>query len=265
MSQMGTDYLTTAALIARLIEQYEQLDPPERLMMARREISGRIVFTTSFGIEDQAVTHAIFTRGLDIDVVTLDTGHLFPETVEVWAETERRYGRAIRGLSPDRDGIERLVGRDGVSGFRRSLEAQRACCAVRKVELLARALAAAQAWITGLRAGQSREREPVSVAYAGIDPHYGIIKVNPLLDWTRDRVVAFIRDGGVPYNPLYDRGFLSIGCAPRTRALMAGEPEQPGRWRERRKKPNAGSTPAIPLGVLSSTNSSLDHKNRDHG
>ena len=97
MSQMGTDYLTTAALIARLIEQYEQLDPPERLMMARREISGRIVFTTSFGIEDQAITHAIFTRGLDIDVVTLDTGHLFPETVEVWAETERRYGRPSVG------------------------------------------------------------------------------------------------------------------------------------------------------------------------
>jgi phosphoadenosine phosphosulfate reductase len=228
MSQKETDYLNSAALIARLTEQYEQLDLPERLMMARREISGHIVFTTSFGIEDQAITHAIFTRGLDIDLVTLDTGRLFPETVGVWAETERRYGRAIRGLAPDRDDIEQLVGCDGVSGFRRSLEARLACCAVRKVEPLARALAGASGWITGLRAGQSRER--ASMAYAGIDPHYRIIKVNPLFDWTRDRVVTFVRDGGVPYNPLHDRGFLSIGCAPCTRAIAPGEPERAGRW-----------------------------------
>jgi phosphoadenosine phosphosulfate reductase len=228
MSQKDTDYLNSAALITRLTERYEQLDLPERLIKSRREISGRIVFTTSFGIEDQAITHAIFTGGLDIDVVTLDTGRLFPETVQVWAETERRYGRAIRGLVPDRDGIERLLKRDGVTGFRRSLEARLACCAVRKVEPLARALAGASAWITGLRASQSRER--ASMAYAGIDPHYWIIKLNPLFDWKRGRVVAFVRDGGVPYNPLHDQGFLSIGCAPCTRAVAPGEPERAGRW-----------------------------------
>jgi phosphoadenosine phosphosulfate reductase len=228
MSQAFTDNLNSSALIALLTEECARLDLPERLMTVRREISDRIVFTTSFGIEDQAITHAIFTRGLDIDLVTLDTGRLFPETVGVWAETERRYGRAIRGLAPDRDDIEQLVGRDGVSGFRRSLEARLACCAVRKVEPLARALAGASAWITGLRAGQSRER--ASMAYAGIDPHYRIIKLNPLFDWTRDRVVTFVRDGGVPYNPLHDRGFLSIGCAPCTRAIAPGEPERAGRW-----------------------------------
>jgi phosphoadenosine phosphosulfate reductase len=228
MSQNDTDYLNSAVLIARVTEQHEQLDLPERLIMVRREISGRIVFTTSFGIEDQAIAHAIFTWGLDIDVVTLDTGRLFPETVEVWAETERRYGRAIRGLAPDRDGIERLVERDGAYGFRKSLEARLACCAVRKVASFVRALAGASAWITGLRASQSRER--ASIAYAGIDPHYGIIKLNPLFDWTRDRVLAFVRDGGIPYNPLHDQGFLSIGCAPCTRAVAPGEPERAGRW-----------------------------------
>jgi phosphoadenosine phosphosulfate reductase len=239
MSQKDTDYLNSAALIERLTEQYEQLDLPERLTMARREISGHIVFTTSFGIEDQAITHAIFAQGLDIDVVTLDTGRLFPETVEVWAETERRYGRTIRGFAPDRDAIERLVERDGVSGFRRSLESRLACCAVRKVEPLARALAGASAWITGLRASQSPER--ALMAYAGIDPQYRLIKVSPLFDWTRDRVVAYVRDRGVPYNPRHDLGFLSIGCAPCTRAVVPGEPERSGRWWwERQEKTECG-------------------------
>jgi phosphoadenosine phosphosulfate reductase len=134
----------------------------------RREISGRVVFTTSFGIEDQAIAHAIFTTGLEIDVVTFDTGRLFPETLDVWGETERRYGRKIRALSPDRESIEKLVERDGVNGFRHSLEARLACCALRKVEPLGRALAGASAWISGLRADQSPER--ARTACASFDP-----------------------------------------------------------------------------------------------
>jgi phosphoadenosine phosphosulfate reductase len=228
MPQPGTDNLNSAALIALLTEECGRLDLPERLMTVRREISGRIVFTTSFGMEDQAIAHAIFTDGLEIDVVTLDTGRLFPETLEVWGDTERRYGRQIRGLSPDREGIERLVERDGVNGFRRSLEARLACCALRKVEPLARALAGASAWITGLRADQSPERTQTS--YAKFDPQYRVAKVNPLFDWRRDHVVAFVNNNGIPYNPLHDRGFLSIGCAPCTRAIMPGEPERAGRW-----------------------------------
>ena len=158
---------------------------------------------TSFGIEDQAIAHAIFTAGLEIDVVTFDTGRLFPETVELWDHTERRYGRQIRGLSPDRESIERIVARDGVKGFRLSVEARLACRAVRKVEPLARALAGASAWITGLRADQSPERAPT--AYATVDPQYRLVKINPLFDWTRDRVVAFVLDHRVPYNPLHCR------------------------------------------------------------
>jgi phosphoadenosine phosphosulfate reductase len=220
--------LKSAALVLRLTQEARRLDLPDRLVSARREISGRIVFTTSFGVEDQAIAHVIFTAGLDIDVVSFDTGRLFPETLQVWAETERRYGRKIHGLSPDRDSIERLIERDGVNGFRQSVEARLACCSVRKVAPLDRAVAGASAWITGLRAEQSAERS--LAAYASFHPRHQMIKVNPLLDWTRDRVVAFVRDHGVPYNQLHDRGFLSIGCAPCTRGVAPGEPERAGRW-----------------------------------
>jgi phosphoadenosine phosphosulfate reductase len=228
MMQAVTDDLKSAALIARLTEECGPLDLPERLMTARRAIGGRIVFTTSFGIEDQAIAHASFTAGLELDIVTFDTGRLFPETVELWNDTERRYGRQICGLSPERESIERIVARDGVKRFRRSVEARLACCAVRKVEPLARALAGASAWITGLRADQSPER--AQTPYAKFNPQYRLVKINPLFDWSRDRVAAFVHALGVPYNPLHDRGFLSIGCAPCTRAVPPGEPERSGRW-----------------------------------
>jgi phosphoadenosine phosphosulfate reductase len=228
MSQPMTDNAYSSALIALLTEECGPLDLPERLMTVCRWITGRLVFTTSFGIEDQAIAHGIFTRGLEIDVVTLDTGRLFPETLQLWNDTERCYGRHIRGLSPDRQKIEPLIERDGAYGFRRSVRARIACCALRKVEPLGRSLAGASAWITGLRADQSPERARTS--YAGFDLQYQIIKINPLYDWSRDRVMAFVHRHGVPYNPLHDRGFLSIGCAPCTRAVAAGEPERAGRW-----------------------------------
>jgi phosphoadenosine phosphosulfate reductase len=215
-------------LAARLRQESRSLDLPARLRAARREISGRVVFTTGFGIDDQAITHAICTEALEIEIITFDTGRLFPETLQVWSNTERRYGRRIRGLFPDHEGVERLVERDGVDGFRQSLEARLACCAVRKIEPLARALAGASTWITGLRADQSPER--AQACYASFNPLYRVIKINPLFDWTRDRVAAFVRDHAIPYNPLQDQGFLSIGCAPCTRAVAPGEAERAGRW-----------------------------------
>jgi phosphoadenosine phosphosulfate reductase len=227
MSLPVTDNISRT-LTARLREATGSLDLPGRLIAARREISGRMVFTTSFGIEDQAITHAIFTEALEIDVVTFDTGRLFPETVGLWSNTERPYGCRIRGLFPDRENIEKLVERDGVNGFRQSLDARLACCTVRKIEPLARALAGAVAWITGLRAAQSPER--AQTCFASFNPLYRVIKINPLFDWTRDRLVAFVHHHLVPYNPLHDRGFLSIGCAPCTRAVAPGEPERAGRW-----------------------------------
>jgi phosphoadenosine phosphosulfate reductase len=200
----------------------------ERVADIRAEVAGPIVFTTSFGLEDQAITHAIFSQRLRIEVVTLDTGRLFPETHAVWAKTEQRYGERIRALVPDSRSVEAWVAQHGIDGFRASVEARQGCCAVRKVEPLRRALEGASAWITGLRAEQSADR--AATPYAALDPAHRLLKVNPLLDWTRERVVEFVHQHGVPYNDLHDRGFLSIGCAPCTRAVAPGEPERAGRW-----------------------------------
>ncbi len=203
-------------------------DLMERLATVRNLLRGRIVFTTSFGIEDQAIAHAIFEQALEIEVVTLDTGRLFPQTYELWAQTERRYGRRIPAFYPDRVSIESLVARQGIDGCYTSVSARHACCSIRKVEPLGRAIAGATAWIAGLRADQSDERAGIS--FAAIDPHHRLIKVNPLFDWTRERVLSFIREHRIPYNSLHDRDFASIGCAPCTRAIAFGEPERAGRW-----------------------------------
>ena len=214
--------------LARAAVACLDLDLLQRIAAIRSIAYGRVVFTTSFGIEDQAITHAICSQALAIDVVTLDTGRLFPQTYGLWAQTERRYGRRIQAFYPERGAVEALVGRQGINGFYTSVEARHACCAARKVEPLERALAGATAWITGLRADQSNDRAGIS--FAAVDPQHRLIKVNPLFDWTRKRVLAFIRQHGIPYNPLHDQGFLSIGCAPCTRAVSPGESERAGRW-----------------------------------
>lgn len=235
-------------IAARLAAEFTVLGLPERLALMRDAIPGRIVFTTSFGIEDQAITHAIFTQSLAIDVVTLDTGRLFPETYQLWADTEHRYGRRISGFFPEHQSLEALIARQGINGFCDSVEARHACCAVRKVAPLGRALADASAWVTGIRAEQSTDRS--RMAYATIDPAQRIMKVNPLLDWTRVQVSEFVREHGVPYNPLHDRGFLSIGCAPCTRAVAPGEAERDGRWwweRDEKKECGLHNRPGSPL------------------
>ena len=117
-----------AKIAARLLAGYRPLDLPDRLRAVRDTIPGRIAFTTSFGIEDQAVAHAIFETGLAIDVVTLDTGRLFPETYDVWAQTEQRYRRRIRGFFPNQERVEGFIAREGINAFRSSIEARQACC-----------------------------------------------------------------------------------------------------------------------------------------
>jgi phosphoadenosine phosphosulfate reductase len=201
---------------------------PDRLRLAAQEVAGRVVFTTSFGLEDQAIVHAIAASGVEIEIATLDTGRLFPETYDLWAATEERYGLRIAAFAPRAGALEALVARQGINGFRASVEARKACCSVRKVEPLGRALAGAAGWVTGLRAGQSPHR--AATPYAEHDATYGVLKINPLADWSRAEVEAYIADHRVPYNPLHDRGFPSIGCAPCTRAVRVGEPERAGRW-----------------------------------
>jgi phosphoadenosine phosphosulfate reductase len=204
------------------------LPPPERISYLRQHLDGLIVFTHGFGIEGQLIFHWICERDLAIDVVTLDTGRLFPETYALWAETERRYGRRVRAIYPDRDALEWLVNKQGIDGIYESKAARMACCDVRKNRPLDRALNNAKAWITGLRADQTVLRRDAGLI--GFDASRGLIKFNPLADWTREQVMAAVRADNIPINPLHEKGFASIGCAPCTRAIKPGEPERNGRW-----------------------------------
>ena len=160
----------------------------DRLRSACEQIDGRIVFTTSFGIEDQLIAHHIFTERLPIEVVTLDTGRLFPSTYKVWQETEERYGVRIKAYYPDADAVAAMVADQGINGFYYSKDARIACCNVRKVEPLRRALGGAAGWVTGLRADQSGQRSAVELA--SWDAERSLVKLAPLFDWTRDRVAA---------------------------------------------------------------------------
>lgn len=200
----------------------------QRVRLIRTAITGRIAFSTSLGIEDQVLLHAIAESGADIDVFTLDTGRHFPETLDTIAASEARYGLRIRLVAPDAREVETLVARDGVLGFRASIEARKVCCDVRKVRPLNRALEGANGWITGLRRGQSNGRGDIPLAeYDAINDR---IKLAPLADWSLERIEAYVEDNAVPVNRLHARGFPSIGCQPCTRAVLPGEDIRAGRW-----------------------------------
>jgi phosphoadenosine phosphosulfate reductase len=216
------------ALAAKLADEFAGLDLFGRVLAIRTLVPGRIVFTTSFGLEAQALAHAVFSQGLEIDVATLDTGRLFPETYDVWARMEHRYSVRISVFTPESSSIERLVAKQGVDGFRASVAARQECCSVRKVTPLARILEGSSAWVTGMRADQSADRAELSAA--SFDKHRRLIKANPMFDWTREQAAEFVETHRVPYNALHDRGYLSIGCAPCTRAVGPDEPERSGRW-----------------------------------
>ena len=203
-------------------------DIAERLRAVVDGVGGRIVFTSSFGIEDQLITHHIFSERLPIEVITLDTGRLFPETYAVWQETEELYGKRIRALYPDANSLAALVADQGINGFYHSKDARLSCCEVRKVEPLRRALEGASAWITGLRADQSGPRAATELSQW--DSEHRLIKIAPLFDYNRARVISECVRLGVPVNELHAKCFLSIGCAPCTRAIRPGEPERAGRW-----------------------------------
>jgi sulfate adenylyltransferase large subunit/phosphoadenylyl-sulfate reductase (thioredoxin) len=220
----ASDLLEQASHLSQVLKA---LTVAERLSHFRSEVDGRIVFTTSFGLEDQVILHFLAEHAIDVDVVTLDTGRLFPETYELWAETERRYQRRIRAVYPKHEDLEALVEKFGINGFYESRGARSACCHVRKVEPLNRALAGASAWIVGLRADQSGHRRGTDLVTVA---ERNLLKFSPLFDWTRDGVQSFATAHHVPINPLHAKGFLSIGCAPCTRAIAPGEPERAGRW-----------------------------------
>ena len=203
-------------------------DLEARIGELSRVTVGRAAFSTSLGLEDQALLHAIAQAGAEIDIFTLDTGRHFPETLETIDRSEQRYGLRIHVVTPESGDVENLVARDGLFGFRQSLDARKACCDVRKVRPLRRALDGAGAWITGLRRGQSAGRG--EVPFATWDGDYRLIKVNPLADWSLERLEAYIAANDIPVNPLHARGFPSIGCQPCTRAILPGEDVRAGRW-----------------------------------
>lgn len=198
------------------------------LAWAAERHAGRIAFASSLGLEDQVITHLIATNRLPIPVFTLDTGRLFDETYELIARTESRYGIRINVFAPETAAVEHMVSLHGVNLFRDSVAARKRCCEVRKLAPLRRALEGLDAWVCGLRREQSVTREAVSAVEW--DEANGLLKFNPLHDWTEDQVRDFVRLHDVPYNLLHDSGMPSIGCAPCTRAIEPGDDVRSGRW-----------------------------------
>jgi phosphoadenosine phosphosulfate reductase len=214
--------------IAKLLYLINGLDIPAAIKLLSIEYPGGITFSSSFSFEDQVITHEILSSKLDVSIFTLDTGRLFPETYSVWSSTNERYEANIKAYYPDNIALEEFVQTKGPNSFYESVDNRKACCHIRKVEPLKRALAGNSIWITGLRAEHSPNRQDLEILEW--DPVNKIIKYNPLLHWTTSEVRQFIDTYNVPYNPLHDRGFVSIGCAPCTRAIKAGEDFRAGRW-----------------------------------
>lgn len=185
-------------------------------------------FATSLGAEDMVLTDLIAKHAPGIEIFTLDTGRLHGETYALLQETTDRYDVRIRIVYPDRARLEELVATQGINGFYHGVDERKACCEVRKVEPLRRALAGKRAWITGLRRAQAVTRQDLPTRE--FDAANGLEKFNPLAAWEEHEVWAYLRTYGVPYNALHERGFPSIGCAPCTRAIAQGEDVRAGRW-----------------------------------
>jgi phosphoadenosine phosphosulfate reductase len=214
--------------VPTLLAELGDASAEEVLATAVRRFPGRVAFASSLGLEDQVLTAMIAEAKLDIPIFTLDTGRLFPETYDLIDRTARRYGVTIHTYFPAAAEVEKMVDRDGVNLFRDSIEARHRCCEVRKIMPLRRAQLELDAWICGLRSGQGATRQKVEVAEW--DQLADMVKINPLAAWDEARVWEYIRAHDVPYNPLHDRGFPSIGCAPCTRAVAEGEDWRAGRW-----------------------------------
>lgn len=182
----------------------------------------------SFGVEDMVLTDLIAKHAPGIEVFSLDTGRLPEETYQVMQEARAKYALPLRVHFPRADALEALVRENGPNGFYDSVENRKACCHVRKVEPLRRALQGKQAWITGLRRQQSVTR--TGLAEQEWDDGNCLEKFNPLLEWTTEEIWRYVKDNEVPYNALHDRGYPSIGCAPCTRAITVGEDIRAGRW-----------------------------------
>jgi phosphoadenosine phosphosulfate reductase len=189
---------------------------------------GKVVFTTSFGMEDQVISHLIFENNIPVDVVTLDTGRLFKETYSVFEATVERYQKKIKVYFPDHEAVGKLMTEKGPFSFYYSKENRIECCRIRKVNLLDRVMEGMSCWISGIRASQSENRSLMD--WLENDEARKLFKFYPLFEWSFEEVENFIRYNNIPYNVLHDRGFVSIGCEPCTRAVIEGEDFRSGRW-----------------------------------
>src|SRR5688572_4339106 len=215
-------------LSPELITEIETSSLPGAMKLIAELFPGQAVFSSSLGQEDQVIADTIFKNKLPVKVFTIDTGRLFPETYELLDRTIARYKQPVHVYFPEAADVEEFVLNKGINSFYESVENRKSCCHIRKVKPLNRALKDAKVWITGLRAGQSGNRERMPMIEWMEDRQ--LYKFNPLINWSYDEVLEYLNEFNVPYNRLHDKGFFSIGCAPCTRAIEPGEDPRAGRW-----------------------------------
>lgn len=209
--------------------EFEGRSPEALLRWASGRFPGRLTFATGFGVEGCVLIDVIGRHGLAVDVFTLDTGLLFPETYDLWRRLEARYGITIRGVKPAHD-IEEQAAHHGPELWTRAPDR---CCELRKMVPLREELGRFDAWVTAIRRDQTAERAGAKAVEE--DRKFSLVKINPLLTWTEKDVWRYVVDHGVPYNLLHDQGYPSIGCAPCTSPVKPGEDPRAGRWRGRGK------------------------------
>ncbi len=217
-----------AAIIDKLNEKFSGSQPEKIIGYFLKENKAKIALALSLSAEDQALTHMVCNADITTRIFTLDTGRLFPETYNLIVETNKKYGIAIEVYFPDYRAVQEMVKKKGINLFYESVENRKECCHIRKVEPLKRAMKGLEVWICGLRKDQS-----VTRFYSKLvewDDVNGLIKLNPLINWTEKQVWDYIRKNEIPYNALHEKGFNSIGCQPCTRAIKADEEPRAGRW-----------------------------------
>jgi phosphoadenosine phosphosulfate reductase len=216
------------SLINELNERFNDASVEEVLTYLSNEFGSKLAFSSSLGLEDQVLTYYLHDIKSTAKIFTLDTGRLFPETLDLLEKTNNRYDINIEVYFPDHAQVEEMVNTKGINLFYESIENRKLCCHIRKIVPMKRALEGIDIWITGLRSEQSVTRQ--GLLMVSWDNNFGLIKVNPLINWTEEKVWEIIRENDIPYNPLHDQGFPSIGCLPCTRAIEPGEDIRSGRW-----------------------------------
>jgi len=210
------------------IKKVEESTLAEGLKLITEWFPGKVVFSSSLGQEDQVLTDVIFKNNLPVTIFTIDTGRLFNETYELLDRTNARYKKKIQVYFPEAADVEEFAVNKGINSFYESVDNRKECCHIRKVKPLNRALKGAAVWITGLRAEQSNNRHDMPMIEWSEEKM--LYKFNPLIKWTYADMMDYINKFNVPYNRLHDKGFISIGCAPCTRAIEPGEDARAGRW-----------------------------------